>query len=147
MRFTTDKDAFDNDHKEHIAYNQKIAKAKNELRSRLPPRMLRKKELWTSNKTAWQIMKIEMSQAWRQFDTKTRGMGLYLLCLIGIMVIVMIIPMIAGFVTEQINKTKYRSALESSCLNEQFYTWNFPACEDINVRPINPDLQQKGDSV
>lgn len=136
MKHSNDKDAYNEDYKEHIRYNQKIAKAKNELKTRLPPRAFKKKELWELNKTKWQIMKINGAIAWRSFDLKTRGMGLYLLCLMGIMMIVMILPIVADSVTHELNKSKYQNALKTSCLDTTFYSWNFRACEDIDVRPF-----------
>lgn len=135
MRFKSDKDAYASDLKEHITYNQKIAKAKNDLRHRLPPRAFKRKELWQLNNSRKRQIKIIVNEAWRKFDLKTRGMGFYLLCLMGIMVIVMIVPHIAQYSAEQLNKTKYESALKTSCLDTQFYTWNFQACEDLDVRP------------
>lgn len=138
MKFTSDKDAYTHDLKEHIVYNQKIARAKNELKSRLPPRAFRKKELWEMNKTKWQIMKINSAIAWRSFDLKTRGMGLYLICLMGIMLVITILPVVAESISYEMNKTKYREALKTSCLDVTFYSWNFKACEDIDVRPNTP---------
>lgn len=121
--------------KEHISYNQKITRAKNDLRTRLPPRLLKKKELWTYNKTRWQIIKVNSKIIWRKFDLATRGMGLYLLCLMGIFIMITIIPLVFQYVSEELNKTKYREALKTSCVDMDFYKWNFQACEDIEIRP------------
>jgi hypothetical protein len=155
MTFKNDKDAFHNDLKEYISYNQKIAKAKNELRSRLPPRLLKKKELWTYNKSRWEIIKINSRQAFRQFDNKSRGMGLFFILFLGIMIIVSIIPHVIAYTTEQINKSKYLEALKLSCVDMEFYRWNYPACEDIDTRPLKPSFSPiepiepeiKGDNV
>lgn len=143
MRFANDKEAFDNDRKEQITYQQKIARAKSELKNRLPARAFKRKELWEQNKTKWQIMKINAGVTWRQFDLKSRGMGFFLLCLMGMMIISMAIPYVIDGISTQLDKTKYSEALKTSCLNEQFYAWNFKACENISIRPYADTTPQE----
>lgn len=143
----SDKEAFNHDRKEHIAYNQKISRAKIELRSRLPKRLLKRKELWVENKTRWQIFKIQFSITWRKFDLMTRGMGLMFVCLLGIMLIATMIPNIIGYFWEQLDKTKYSEALKTSCLNTTFYSWNFKQCENVDARPIIPDEKKEGNQI
>lgn len=137
MKFTNDKEAFDSDRREQIHYQQKIARAKNELKKRLPPRAFKRKELWEQNRTKWQVIKIQANDAWRKFDLKTRGMGLMLVVLLGAMMIANFLPAIVMYSTEQMDKTKYNEALKTSCLNAQFYAWNFRSCENVNVRPFD----------
>lgn len=138
MSFNPDKKAYDSDTKEHIEYIQRIARAKRELRNRIPKRLLKRKEIWEMNKTPYQVFKINAVETWRKFDLKTRGMGLYLVCLMGIMLIAVSISPILDFVMHESNKAKYANALKTACLEPSFYSWNFASCEDINVRPIIP---------
>jgi len=141
-----DKEAFSRDLREDVAYRQKIIRAKNELRARLPPRMLKRKELWEMNKSKSEVMKINLTQAWRRFDTRSRGMGLMFVLMMSILIMMAIIPMIIDGVQYMFNEGKYREGLKTACLGDMFYSLNFKTCEDIGIRPIMPSQQDKGDS-
>lgn len=95
----------------------------------------RKKELWRIGKSKWQIIKINSGQAWRRFDIKTKGMGLWFVMFFGIMMLTIIIPAIGRAVEEQLDNTKYAESLKTACLKDMFYALNFKTCENIGVRP------------
>lgn len=95
----------------------------------------RKEELWRVGKTKWQIFKINSAQAWRRFDIKTKGMGLWFVLFFGIMLISIIIPVILKSMEEFIDNAKYAESLKTACLKDMFYSLNFKACENIGVRP------------
>lgn len=95
----------------------------------------KKKELWELNKTPYERFKINSKIAWRRFDTQTRGMGLILLLIFGIVLISPIISLIGNAINDYTNKNKYKEALATACLDKQFYAFHFEDCEDQGVRP------------
>lgn len=137
-------DIVKDDNREYNDYKQKIWRAQNSLRSRLPKRVLKRKELWEKDKTTYQRFKINAGVIWRRFNTQTHGFGM-IMVMIGIMSIVPMIIILTAMSNvydsmSEINRTRYREGLELSCTNQDFYSWNFRACEDIEVRPLQPQI-------
>ena len=95
----------------------------------------RKDILWKRDKSRIEIFKIQMRVAYRRFDTQTRGMGLTLLLLIGVIVVINLFSFVGMAIIDYYDHIKYSSALEKACLDQTFYSWNFKSCENIGVRP------------
>lgn len=95
----------------------------------------RKQELWERDLSAMSKFKINARQKWRRFDTQTRGMGFIFVLLFGVILLVNLIPLIAHQWIRQIETAPYKDALNTACLNQDFYNLNFKSCETIGVRP------------
>ena len=91
---------------------------------------------WKRNTTKWQQFKINARVNYRRFDTQTRGVGLVLIMLVGAMILIQIIQDFGWWLSERLKDNSYRQALDKFCADKQFYTYNFQACENRGVRPL-----------
>lgn len=105
-------------------------------RKRYIDRNITKIPYWKRKLTTWQIFKINAKVAWRRFDTQTRGMGLLLVLIFGLLIVINVIEALAVYIAGYTDREKYASALETACLDSQFYSWNFRSCENVNIRPF-----------
>lgn len=95
----------------------------------------KKKELWEENKTPLERFKINARVMWRRFDTQTRGMGLFFVLILAVVISSAIFPLAGQSIQRSIDNERYKTALITACINMDFYSWNYKQCEDIGVRP------------
>lgn len=75
----------------------------------------RKKELWELNKTPYQRFKINARIAWRRFDIQTRGMGLCLLCILGMMLVLTLLPPLVNYIFGNYEKKQQVEIIIGNC--------------------------------